>query len=291
MTVCVAFAAEQTLQYSSGGSPDCADLLIYVRSLSVKASRNEADQTTSSSRTAADTLRDNERDKVGYDVKGERKISDDRLHDERSAADKAIERQRTHADSAIVRERELKNALTSEFFENERGQTDKDILSERARTDLEVSRSSNLLSEEVFAHSKTKISLTTRDEFLAIVSHDLRNPIGTASLCAEMLLGDSENKLDPEVRSKIELIKRNTDAASRLISDLLDLERIAKGKFELKLESHNIDKEIRDSIESFTLVASAKNVHLHSTPSNVSDDIVFDRDRMLMGPAAPPSRT
>ncbi len=248
---------------------------------SVKAARKEADQTTTSSRTAADTFRDSERDKVGYDIKGERKISDDRLHEERGAADKAMKRQRTQEDSAIVRERELKNALTSEFFENERGQTDKDILSERTRTDSEVVRSSNLLSDEVFAHSKTKISLTTRDEFLAIVSHDLRNPIGTASSCAEMLLSGSDYKLDSEVKPWIELIKRNTDTALRLISDLLDMERIAEGKFELNLESHNIDQEIRDTIESFTLVASAKNVLLHSTPSSISGDIVFDRDRVM----------
>lgn len=248
---------------------------------SVKVARNEADQITSSSRTAADTLCKSERDKVKYDIKNERKISDDRLHDERSAADKAMARQRTQVDSAIVRERELKNALTSEFLENERGQTDKDIISERARTDSEVIRSSNLLSNEVFAHLKTKILLTTRDEFLAIVSHDLRNPLGAAASCAEMLLGDFGYKLDSEVKPWIELIKRNTDTALRLIGDLLDMERAAEGKFKLKLEFHNIDKEIRDSIESFNLVASAKNVLLSFTPSNVSGDIVFDRDRIL----------
>ena len=248
---------------------------------SVKAARNEADQITSSSRIEADTLRDNERDKVGYDIKDERKISDDRLLNERCAADKAMEQQRSQVDSAIVRERELKNALMSEFLEDERGQTDKNILSERDRTDSEVLYSSGLLSDEVAAHSKTKISLTTRDEFLAIVSHDLRNPIGTASSCAEMLLGDSTYKLDSEVKPWIELIKRNTDAALRLISDLLDMERISEGKFELNLDVHNIDKKIRDSVESFIFLASAKNVILRSLPSNISSDFVFDRDRIM----------
>jgi signal transduction histidine kinase len=112
------------------------------------------------------------------------------LFTERDQSDKAIQLERSRVDLAIQKERELKSALASQLLERDRNLTDKNLSAERTRTDSEVQRTTALLSDEVSEHSKTKISLTTRDEFLAIVSHDLKNPIGTASLCAEMLLED-----------------------------------------------------------------------------------------------------
>ncbi len=235
----------------------------------IKESRTEADQKTSTSRSASDKLREIQRNKVGGDLKSERNYNDQLLTGERRETDSATTKQHTHSDSAISRERELKNSIMSEFLEEEKGQTDSEAL-----------RASHVLSDEVTAHSKTKISLTTRDEFLAIVSHDLRNPIGAASACAEMLLTGNEFALSPQTKPWIELIKRNTDTALRLISDLLDVERIAEGKLELKLESNSLDKVIRDVIESFTFMASSKNVLLRFTPSENTAEIVFDRDRI-----------
>ena len=235
----------------------------------IKESRSEADHRTSSSRSAADTLRENQRNKFGGDLKSERDFIDQLLIGERRETDQATSKQQSHTDSAISQEREIKNSLMCEFLEEEKGQSDTEAL-----------HASHVLFDEVSAHSKTKVSLTTRDEFLAIVSHDLRNPIGAASSCAEMLLSNNEFELSSKIIPWIELIKRNTDTALRVISDLLDVERIAENKLELNFEVHNIDKVIREVIESFTFIASAKNVLLRFTPSNIITEVVFDCDRI-----------
>lgn len=215
----------------------------------VKKSRTESDQTTSSSRKEAD----------------------------------AIEGARSRVDAAIDQERTLKNALVSDLLEGEREQTDEDLGAERSQTDLMVSHASNRLSDEVAQHSKTKVTLTTRDEFLAIVSHDLKNPIGTISSCAHLLLDDAAlRKLGSEkVIHWIEVIERNAGAALRLIEDLLDMERVAEGKLHLKMESCSIDEIIRDSIESFVQVAAGKDVNLRALPSKVSTQAICDRDRIM----------
>lgn len=168
------------------------------------------------------------------------------------------------------------------LLEQERELTDQNLKVERTRTDSEVHQATNLLSDEIAEHSKTKISLTTRDEFVAIVSHDLRNPIGAASSCAEMLLEDPAYQgMDVKVKNWIEFIKRNVDTSLRLIGDLLDVERMAQGKFELKPEKHNIGQITRETIESFAATASAKNILLRALPSDIAGDIVCDRDRIM----------
>jgi signal transduction histidine kinase len=249
----------------------------------VHQQRIEADEKTSSSRAEADADRDTEREALGDNGADDRKNDDDRLLDERRRADSAVERERSRVDVAIDRERDVKTAIESRLLDQEREQTDNNLLAERTRTDSEVHLASNLLSDEIAEHSKTKISLTTRDEFLAIVSHDLRNPIGAISICADMLLEDSTyyEKMDSQIKHWIQFIKRNADTSLRLIADILDMERIAEDKLELKLKQQCIGQIMRESMQSFIHVASAKSVLLRAMPSNISGNVVCDRDRIM----------
>lgn len=221
----------------------------------------QIDKDVTSDRLAADQAREVAR--ASADRNGEDSITVERKH-----SDNAVELERSQADATLEKERGIKSDLVDQVFDQERKQTDKNLSSERVKADLEVSR--------------TKISLTTRDEFLAIVSHDLRNPIGAAATCAEMLLQDSTfSNIDPEVKYWIEFIKRNVDVSLRMITDLLDVERMAVGKLEIKLEKHSIGKIIRQSVESFAHTASAKNILLRAVPIDGSDEVVCDYDRIL----------
>ena len=71
-----------------------------------------------------------------------------------------------------------------------------------------------MLTAEHAEHLKTKSALTTRDEFVAIVSHDLRNPIGTILSSADMLLeGDLQEKVSGITKNLIQMIKRNAETS------------------------------------------------------------------------------
>ena len=194
----------------------------------------------------------------------------------------AVERERARIDVAIDRERESKDSIEGRLLALEREQTDNNLLVERARTDSEVHLASSLLSDEIAEHSKTKISLTTRDEFLAIVSHDLRDPIGVISMYADTLMEHaSYKKLDPDIKKWIEVIKRNAATSLRLIGDILDMECIAEEKLQLKLKQQSIGHIIRESVQSFVHSASAKAVVLSATPPNISGNVVCDHDRII----------
>jgi len=204
------------------------------------------------------------------------------LSNERDRSDQAVELERSQVDQAFEKERELKNTSASQLLEQERKLTDKNLSTERTKTDSEVQRTASLLSDEISEHSRTKISLTTRDEFLAIVSHDLKNPIGAASMCAEILLEDPAFlKFGTEARNSIELIKRNIDTSLRLIADLLDMERIESGKLQLVLKKYDIGQIFQEVIERFAQVALTKTVELRTASSVVSREVFCDKDRVM----------
>ncbi len=242
----------------------------------LEADRVSVDQSVAASRKKSD-LRENE--SLDSSDKSNRYKQ---LQSERRVADQATQLERVRSDAAHVKERDSKDELVNEFLEREREKTDKNLSFERTRADSEFEQHSSLLSAEIAMHLKTKTSLTSRDEFLAIVSHDLKNPIGIASSCAAMLLeDDSFKEMGSEIRSWIQVIKRNNDMALRLISDLLDMEQVAEGKLQIKLGRHNIGQIIRESIESFGQLATAKKITLKFISPEVSGEILCDRDRIM----------
>lgn len=193
----------------------------------LKTGRNQADEARLKRRNHADGKRDTIKEQGESLILAERKLED-----------REIEIERLNMDSALNHERGEKERLMTKLLSQERGETDKNLLGERNKTDLEVERTGQVLAVEQAAHLETKSALTTREEFVAIVSHDLRNPIGTILSSADVLLeDDSMGSFNDEGKKWLEVIKRNAESALRLISDILDMERIVDGKIQLQLNT------------------------------------------------------
>ena len=86
-----------------------------------------------------------------------------------------------------------------------------------------------------------------KDDFLAVLSHELRTPL-TPALAAASYLAEHE-ELPPQLREEVNAIRRNVQLQARLIDDLLDLTRIARGKIELHLEAVDVHKLLRSTLE------------------------------------------
>jgi two-component system CheB/CheR fusion protein len=71
-----------------------------------------------------------------------------------------------------------------------------------------------------------------KDDFLAVLSHELRTPLTPVKLAVAMLLDRTD--FDPAAREMLEMIRRSIAMEARLIDDLLDVSRIARGKIELR---------------------------------------------------------
>jgi signal transduction histidine kinase/ActR/RegA family two-component response regulator len=112
-----------------------------------------------------------------------------------------------------------------------------------------------------------------RDRFLAILGHELRNPLGAILLASQMTDGDG--KLNGEHAG---LIERQSKHLTRLVNDLLDLSRVASGKIVLKKQVLDLAQVMRQSLETVDSAAREQNVRVElrepSTPLPVELDPV-----------------
>lgn len=86
-----------------------------------------------------------------------------------------------------------------------------------------------------------------KDQFLALLSHELRNPLSPVIAMVGELEASAPDS--PEVRRALEVIRRNVELEARLIDDLLDVTRISKGKLQLSLETVSVHEILRRSYE------------------------------------------
>ena len=115
-----------------------------------------------------------------------------------------------------------------------------------------------------------------KDEFLATLSHELRNPLNSIIGNTEVLLRSPEAKQIPLVQRAAEVIHRNVSSQSQLINDLLDLSRLHSGKLLLNRQPILISPVISDAFEAVRAQASARNIALYLQLPDES--LVIDAD-------------
>src|SRR5438093_3818669 len=86
-----------------------------------------------------------------------------------------------------------------------------------------------------------------KDQFLALLSHELRNPLSPVIAMVGEL--EATTPHSPKLREALEVIRRNVELEARLIDDLLDVTRIAKGKLQLSFEVVDVHEILRRAYE------------------------------------------
>ena len=105
-------------------------------------------------------------------------------------------------------------------------------------------------AEEERERLLTELSQTNRrkDEFLAMLSHELRNPLAPIANALEVLRRSGDN--EPRLRSTTDVISRQVDDLARLIEDLLDASRITSGKVRIEMETVELSGVVSRAIET-----------------------------------------
>ncbi len=103
----------------------------------------------------------------------------------------------------------------------------------------------------------------TKDAFLAALSHELRTPLTPVLMSVTAMEGDKN--LPEATRQEISMIRRNIELEARLIDDLLDLTRIARGKLELHVGPLDFHSILQRAIEICRTDSDAKKqiIHFH----------------------------
>jgi len=98
-----------------------------------------------------------------------------------------------------------------------------------------------------------------KDHFLAVLSHELRTPLTPVMMSLSML--QDRQDLERAMRESLEMIRSNVELEARLIDDLLDVTRIARGKIELTKRPIELCKVIERAVEVCNPDIEARRVH------------------------------
>lgn len=119
-------------------------------------------------------------------------------------------------------------------------------------------------------------AIRSRDEVLGVVAHDLRNPLNSITLYAEMLA-----HAEPPVTAKaIVAIERATGRMNRLIEDLLDVTRIEGGALALDRKSCSVHQLVSEAVEAQRTIAAAAGLELQMELPAELPPVWADRDRV-----------
>ncbi|OKH29960.1 PAS domain S-box protein [Calothrix sp. HK-06] len=129
-----------------------------------------------------------------------------------------------------------------------------------ARKSIEIERT-QLLEREQISRREAETANRCKDEFLAMLSHELRSPLNPIIGWAEIL---QSKKLNQEkINYALKAIERNAKLQAKLIEDLLNVSRILQGKLSIELYRVNLLSVIEATIETVSLAAEEKSISLN----------------------------
>jgi signal transduction histidine kinase len=180
---------------------------------------------------------------------------------ERAREDDALQDERVEADERLRSERAEEARTLASLLPLEREKTDRYLLTERARSD------------DAIEH---------RDDFMGMVSHDLRNLLsgitGNATLLSKHASESDEGR---RTVAGMDRIKRYAARMNSLIGDLVDVVSIDAGKLKVQPERCDAAVLLSEAVDAFAHAASEKGVSIECQTAGGSLLADFDRDRML----------
>ncbi len=212
---------------------------------------------------------------VAANLADERKDVDETVRAERDRVDETLQVERAIVKEALEEEREAKRTL----LEAERIMTDRHLAREREDTDRAVEYAVSLLQDEQAGHQRALDVIVTRDEYLSIVSHDLRTPLNVISVSAMVL---AEHPTDEaRVKDCTHSITRAAALMGRMLSDLLDATRFAEGRFRLSPRRQNAVEVVKETAATFGALAHSAGLTLRVDAPASEVYARFDYERVV----------
>jgi PAS domain S-box-containing protein len=134
------------------------------------------------------------------------------------------------------------------------------------------------LERERMARSEYEDASRSKDEFIALVSHELRSPLNAILGWTRIL---RQGRPDEELYQRAtEIIERSARMQSQLIEDLMDTARIVRGKLKLEVQPVNLAPLIEKAMDVVRPAADAKEITLDAFLDREADQITGDPDRL-----------
>jgi len=133
-----------------------------------------------------------------------------------------------------------------------------------------------LITEDITEQKKVE---RMKNEFISTVSHELRTPLTSISGSLALLENDAAGKLPDSAKRMVSIAHRNSLQLTRLINDLLDIDKLVAGKMVFQTETHALPELVRESVENINEFAGARGVGLDLTALH-DVQVRVDRQRL-----------
>jgi PAS domain S-box-containing protein len=133
-----------------------------------------------------------------------------------------------------------------------------------------------LLAQEEALRKEAEAAVRAKDHFLAALSHELRTPLSPVVLTIAAM--ESDPDLPVRFRKNVAMIRRNIELETRLIDDLLDLNRVTSGKMHLQVQPTHMHAVLAQAIQTCASETAAKKL-------NIQLDLHADNDLVNADPA------
>ncbi len=136
----------------------------------------------------------------------------------------------------------------------------------------------NLIVQDVTEHNKIE---RLQKEFISTVSHELRTPLTSIIGALGLIKGGAGSEMPEKVKKMVEIAYSNSERLSRLINDILDMEKIESGKMEFKMAPLDVQALTEKAIEENKGYGEKHKVRFNQTESLPGVLIMGDVDRLL----------
>jgi signal transduction histidine kinase len=215
---------------------------------SIQVARSRADRILAAARQQADS--ENEQETTTS-------ARSEALRQKRRHEDALQRGERESEDARLAAERNAQDRVIAELLKTERGQTDLSLRVERERSDRLVN---------------------SQDEFFAMVSHDVRNLITTASVTLAYMIHDPA--LPEKLIAQADRVQRALGRMHHLVNDLTDVASIDAGRVRLDLRATDLAEVLQEVAESYRPVARQKEIAVTAHLSGPLT-VLVDRNRLL----------
>ncbi|PYS73987.1 MAG: hybrid sensor histidine kinase/response regulator [Acidobacteria bacterium] len=141
-----------------------------------------------------------------------------------------------------------------------------------------IGASARLLASERAARERAEAASRAKDEFVAMISHEIRSPLNAILGWSQMLRQGALDKT--ATTNALESIERNARAQAQLVSDLLDVSRVITGKLRINARPVDIMDSLESALESVHPAAEAKQIILDVQTEPYATVVTGDADRL-----------
>jgi PAS domain S-box-containing protein len=145
---------------------------------------------------------------------------------------------------------------------------------------IEIARRAAIAIDNARLYRMAQKAIRSRDDVLAVVSHDLRNPVSAISLNAEAILRD-EPPVEPKAEKRLSAIRHATHQLTYIINDLLDLASLEAGRLSCEMAFHAVREVVHDALELLEPLAQDKQISLTADVPEEPSRVLCDKSRVL----------